>query len=240
MACQAYKEKFGEYPPDFAGVDGSLGTAQKTKAIAAVARHLAKAFPRYTGDWTDPSNGLAAMFPIGITLTPQTALAIWLGGIPDGNGNPSGFAADPTNPFQPASVCASRVGPFFDFDRARINNGRFFSKGASASQMTSGAGAITYFRAENGTYCVDNTTTTKSVADTGSVNVCPAWNVNASTWVNPTAVQIFSPGLDMAYSSPTGSVTDRLNFPTGDNYGVNTFDDITNFSGGKTLEDNKP
>ena len=41
MALKAYKEKFGEYPPDFAGVDDSLGTTARTAAQNAVVRHLA-------------------------------------------------------------------------------------------------------------------------------------------------------------------------------------------------------
>jgi type II secretion system protein G len=46
MACKAYKEKLGEYPPDFAGVN--FGNAiVRTPAQNAILRHLAKAFPRY-------------------------------------------------------------------------------------------------------------------------------------------------------------------------------------------------
>jgi hypothetical protein len=55
-------------------------------------------------------------------------------------------------------------------------------------------------------------------------------------WVNPTSVQIFSAGLDTkfgALATPTTTVP-GLQFPTGENYvAPYTYDDITNFSGGK-------
>ena len=82
-ACQAYKERFGEYPPDF--------TDQNT-----VMRHLAKAFPRYQPGITQgggPSNNWAGFrrdMQAGSTnnldvnnFTPASALTFWLGGYTD-------------------------------------------------------------------------------------------------------------------------------------------------------------
>ena len=62
--------------------------------------------------------------------------------------------------------------------------------------------------------------------------------------MNQQSVQIFSSGLDTLYGTLTNNgnasiLTDRLYFPTGDNYSPQTYDDITNFSGG-TLEDKIP
>ena len=110
MACQAYKEKFGEYPPDFAFVQVSENSSATDPRLGAgwqiVLRHLAKAFPRYVhnGDpypYTNIQNDLAHVGIDGPGLTPRTALAFWLGGIPDPNNHylPSGFGADPTQPF---------------------------------------------------------------------------------------------------------------------------------------------
>jgi len=222
-ACQAYKEKFGEYPPDFAGIATPEGQA-------IITRHLAKAFPRYTGDWR------AALSNLGIdytTLTPQDALVFWLGGIPDATGMPSGFAADPTNPFQTPEVCPSRIGPFFDFDRNRLGVGQFrfrYWPQAAVGDRSSGAGAITYFRAENGGYGG------KSAADPGGGVVWPAVDIRLgglpnNAWINPKGVQIFSSGLDMKY----GALDAPLQFPHGGNYRPETYDDVTNFSNG-TLE----
>jgi len=210
MACQAYKQKFGEYPPD--GLDSN-----------AFARHLRKAFPRYTGD----GSGLP------VTLTPQTALAFWLGGVQDANGKPTGFAADPTNPFLPATACPSRIGPFFEFDRNRLDGYRYWPQGVLSDQPGSGTtGAITYFRADNGLY-------DGKYQDDSSGRVYPAQDrrVNGYPWINPKSFQIFSAGLDMQYG--TADPNGTLQFPTGGNYTEEVFDNITNFSGG-TLEDAMP
>ena len=104
-ACMAYKEKFGEYPPDFAGVDGSLDTGGsttiQTAAQYAVLRHLARAFPRYQPGTTLTANdsrrgtfaGFAADVAVGWKLdvvtpnkggmSPVSALTFWLGGLPN-------------------------------------------------------------------------------------------------------------------------------------------------------------
>ncbi len=128
-ACKMYKEKFGEYPPDFALVYWATNPGPVAQNV--VLRHLAKAFPRYTpgitgggaGTWAGFLHDLNATGAIDPnSLTPQTALAFWLGGVPDPANNylPSGFAADPTNPFQTPAQCASRISPFFDFDSTRL------------------------------------------------------------------------------------------------------------------------
>ena len=89
--------------------------------------------------------------------------------------------------------------------------------------------------------------------------VFPAYDTrtsNAATgmvnWVNPSSIQIFSSGLDMRYGSVTATRPVEpflpvpnvfalcLAYPTGENYvQPYTYDDITNFSGGK-LEDAIP
>jgi hypothetical protein len=196
-------------------------------------------------------------------------LAFWLGGVPDGTTYlPSGFAADPTNPFQTPANCASRIPAFFDFDSTRlipvtISGSTFQAVPGAGSRVwlywPQGAdgnhtsGAITYFRAENGAYTVvdaSNNPYYKSQTDLGDPNspqgvVWPAVDMRTSStgpiYVNPQSVQIFSSGLDVrfgAYSSTNavtinGSTYNVLAFPTGDNYLPQTYDDITNFSGGK-------
>jgi type II secretion system protein G len=302
MACQAYKEKFGEYPPDFAFVqpkdnpDGN--TTRQTAAWQIVMRHLAKAFPRYVHNndpppYTNIQNDLNAVGVDTYSFTPRTALAFWLGGIPDPANHylPSGFAADPTNPFKTPAQCASRIGPFFDFDPTRlkpISSVRQITQADLASgtapplaylywpqginvDVTSGTdnftGAIAYFRAENGANTVTYATAGGATSSDAKVQrdwpdpsngnagvwVYPAYdtrtsNATAVNWVNPGSVQIFSSGLDTRYGSVTpptfpSTANTMLNtclaFPAGGNYQPPTFDDITNFSGGK-LEDSIP
>jgi type II secretory pathway pseudopilin PulG len=296
-ACKAYKEKFGEYPPDFTYVTAvavaELYTAHQSPAKLAaqqlVLRHLAKAFPRYQpGISSPPATPLtgwagfiadltnAGVLPSGATdpqiadqLNPQTALAFWLGGIADPTtGVPTGFAADPTNPFQTTAQCASRIGPLFDFDPTRLKNvttvaitrnWAYWPQGALGDKTT---GAITYFRAENGTYTVSYVVpnlgtfyyvkATKDAGDATKPHICAAndTRINTTTppFVNPKSIQIFSSGMDTKYGdvgaasgvqsgSPASVI--GLQFPTGDNYQPSTYDDVTNFTTG-TLEDAVP
>ena len=302
MACQAYKEKFGEYPPDFASSPGfnyylrASDQWTETASQEIVQRHLAKAFPRYANasSWPAIAQDLDRVGIDVSKLTPRTALAFWLGGIPDPNNSnrPSGFGADPTQPFSlptadltgnhsAAPVCASRIGPFFDFDSTRLKTivsnpipsgstskvlcvQLYWPQGSTVNVTPPSndnvSGAITYFRAENGLYCLTSTfrgnivTAVKSQTDTGDPSnpqgvVFPAFDTRTSTtsptvvinWVNPTSVQIFSAGPDMLFGNvqPPLANTTGLQFPTGENYRPYTYDDVTNFSGGK-LEDKIP
>lgn len=249
MALQAYKEKFGEYPPDFAGIN-SFVAAEQLAAQQAVLRHIRKVFPRCStvAVWADffTATGLA-----DADLTPQSALAFWLGGMRDGTGKPIGFSADPTNPF---GASTSRVGPFYDFDQNRLNGYLYWPK--EADNHVAGSGAIVYFRAENGGYA------NKLAMDMGAIPIYPAIDTRLSNvdglfnyvstnpnptynWVNPKSGQIFCSGLDMTYSplvSIHADLDGHLAFPSGENYNPVTgftYDDITNFSGG-TLEDAMP
>ena len=110
MALEAYKQKFGEYPPDLTD-------------LAALDRHLKRAFPRYPGNAATFLNSVAAAYGINspdlTKLGPASALVIFLGGIPEqpGSSKPAGFHADPKNPFQWGQP---RTQPFFEFDVSRL------------------------------------------------------------------------------------------------------------------------
>ena len=278
MACQAYKEKFGEYPPDFAANDPSEvypEAADGTTAYwqRAVLRHLARAFPRYRpGITTSPTpfakkNWLGLLDDISgwglnvTSLTPVGAMAFWLGGQPVWNGpagNPTdptkpvtafrGFSANPANPFDNSP---SRIQPFYEFNLMclmyRATDGLAVWPTSACDQ---GSSPMVYFRANNGTYLQEGSNTAvKSYGTT--VVMYPAVDTRLSnlaalaslTWVNPKSFQIFCSGQDMTYgtlgTTPTLTPNNVLAFPAGTNYGAATFDDITNFSGGK-LEDAIP
>lgn len=148
-ACQAYKERFGEYPPDFSGIGGELGIPEpRNTARRIVLRHLARAFPRYqnANDW----NGFVADLDAGwhvdaMHLSPASALILLLGGQPDwmirtvaGGGKPvgtpkwpadsdfdaqqpvKGFLGFSANPQNPFDGGSSHIAPFFDFDATRV------------------------------------------------------------------------------------------------------------------------
>jgi prepilin-type N-terminal cleavage/methylation domain-containing protein len=233
MACQAYKEKFGEYPPDFCFTntnDYPLGNPVGDAARAAVLRHLAKAFPRYqpgaagggnTG-WQGFVDDVNAGWSINVnTLTPFQALRFWLGGrLVDGVF--TGFSANQLNPFD---ASPSRIKPFFEFDQNRIVNGRYWPKDAFGNLST---GAIVYFRAENNSYVVGGVV--KSVVDPGDTSnpqVFPAvdrpqCNPNAAptpiyVFVNPKTFQIFSSGRDCQYTTPADNAAAAAFYPNNSN-----------------------
>ena len=138
--------------------------------------------------------------------------------------------------------CAARIGPFFEFDPTRLNGYRYWPQGAAGNKTT---GAITYFRAENGAYNIAGGTTTRSCPDSGETTpadhvVYPAKLVTTSgtTTINPKSFQIFSSGLGLRYGKPIDN--NWLIYPGGDNYDIETFDDIANFFTNGTLEDAQP
>ena len=191
LALNNYKSQFGEYPPDFTDA-------------AAVQRHIAKAFPYYTG----------AVVPTG---DPSTALFYWLAG-PDGEG----WSANSSDPFDNNP---SRIGPFFEFDPGRLADSRYYPPaGIPVGSGSSGFGPYIYFRSNRSGGYTDHP---------GFESTGPCQDTRASGWANPRSFQIRSSGLDALLGS-------GVQFPTGGDYDDDTWDDITNFSGGGTLEDAMP
>jgi hypothetical protein len=202
-------------------------------------------------------------------LSPAGALAFWLGGCPNWKTVASstsgavklgdtttyvdpktpvtgflGFSANPLNPFDSST---SRIAPIFDFNpnclyyQSTGSNGGIGIWTSTAYRASAVTSPIVYFQSNNGAYFKADGTTVKSCG-----NVRPAIDTRLSDlstptyiWVNPNSIQIFSSGLDRSYGALTVSPTDRLCFPSGTNYTAQTYDDVTNFSGG-TLEDAIP
>ena len=89
-ACKAYKEKLGEYPPDFAGLDNQItdkttGMTYQVQAQNLILRHLAKAFPRYpnSSSWSAFATDVQTNWGINVNnLSPASALTFFLGGQP--------------------------------------------------------------------------------------------------------------------------------------------------------------
>jgi prepilin-type N-terminal cleavage/methylation domain-containing protein len=146
--------------------------------------------------------------------SPASALAFWLGG-PNGNG----FSANPQNPFDTNS---SRIGPFFEFDpgRLKIAGGvrRYYPP-----RVPGLTAPYVYFRAGGNGY----------EGHPGDPPVKPFWDTRTHNWVNPRSFQILCAGLDGQFGAGN-------QFPAGEDYDAANRDDLTNFSGGKTLENARP
>jgi type II secretory pathway pseudopilin PulG len=129
MALQSYKQKHGEFPPDFANVNNAV-PAVALDARTAVLRHLRKAFPRYqpvgsgamTNDWDRFCYDVNNNYGINpATFDAASALVFWLGGLPETTAaaawKPAGFHSDPQFPFKQG---LPRTEPFFDFKAERL------------------------------------------------------------------------------------------------------------------------
>ena len=119
MAMNAYKDKYGDYPPDFCGVarDRRQRLTYRSAcnaARAAVVRappqgvsslHTGPDFQAHTGTEWDRvcarCGSLRRQRSMFATLTPASAIVFWLGGMPalDGSKTLTGFSANPENPF---------------------------------------------------------------------------------------------------------------------------------------------
>lgn len=243
-ALENYKREYGEYPPDFAGLDGSA--AAKEAAQKRVISHLRKRFPRYgltgdvTTDWNTFHNAVAmatssGSVPLEVnSFTPSTALAFWLGGLPDNTDQTilTGFSADPAHPFESSTVVPSRVAPLMEFraDQLHVTTG-----GVEFRPSPSGLTApYVYFKAwSSGGYYPDNTPAE------------PYYDSGKNVWLNPKTFQIISAGLDDGYGAPLTSTGVAPHFPSGDNFDESDsavtqygshYDNQTNFAKG-TLED---
>jgi type II secretory pathway pseudopilin PulG len=231
MALEQYKQKFGEYPPDFSG------DLTSTNVQAAILRHISHAFPRFTStwiggtsypvDWTHLQQEILANSNNLVDLskmTPASALVFWLGGIPDAQGRLCGFSKNPADPFENPSTTPSRIGPFYDFDPSRLtmksgsteNNGKFYPSGVPVS-----AGQpYVYFRAEQGQpeqkreyFIYDGSAYTfKCWPVYPNQSTQPYWDQRTMGWVNSTSFQILCSGLDCNFGKenvyPTGLVPD--------------------------------
>lgn len=136
MAIEKYKIEYGDYPPDFAFINhGDMTNPNDPIRLQArndLMRHIRKRWPRYGGS---PLNLIASLANYGLAqapasatddpmtlriyLDPASALAFWLGGLPEEATalKPSGFHQDPTNPFQTGGP---RAEPLFEFDERRF------------------------------------------------------------------------------------------------------------------------
>ncbi len=227
-ACLAYRERFGELPPD------------GTEDVDVIRRHLRKAFPLWTASDSD-INTLVA------NLDPSTALMFFLGGPQDTNGRPIGFSPNPRNPFA-LTPTEGRIGPFYEFKRDQIstvNTFRYFPPGVNKNNEL---GVFVYFRAEDdhasGDEYLESSASGATIkgwdlAADGSNDAVPLRDgrIAAATrpWINPDSCQIICGGLD-------GRMGTGTNFPDGTAVGTYTafddyrWDDQANFTDG-TFED---
>lgn len=144
-----YKNEYGEFPPDFWGLNDPNAALQQ-KAQQDLRRHLRKRWPKYAAGGDPVVQFAADLTAAGLDptkLDPASALVFWLGGLPEeapsGIWKPAGFHADEEHPFQ---FGQPRTGPMFEFDPKKITNDavgvlRYYMEAPTGSPLV-------YFRAQ--------------------------------------------------------------------------------------------
>ncbi len=238
-AMESYKQKFGDYPPDFT----TFTAADLTPNLNAnhlVVRHLRKAFPRH-------AENLALAFSDGSgnfrKPDPAEALVFWLAQLWD-------------DPRKPLMGSGQRI-VLFPFDEKRLVDPD--GDGLYAYIPPDGKDApYVYFDSRVYTNNKPISGTTPPVVASLCVYKDSAGNplvypyvtkrnnalvstTNPLTMANPTTFQIISAGLDGDYGDvtsvvpgppPTTDPTTYKVFPWGDNYQIGDLDNISNFSVG--------
>jgi prepilin-type N-terminal cleavage/methylation domain-containing protein len=227
QAVESYKQKFGDYPPDFSSVRvvGDLSDANNI-----VARHLRKAFPRHT----ENAASFAAFFVDSSgsfhVPDPSEALVFWLCRLKN-------------DPRQPLSSATTERHVFFPFDEARLvdvdNNGWVSYVPKDGKNVP-----YVYFDSRTYQFTYGGSPAFSSYPGYPATTATGVWpyksnsNSTAPNFANPTTFQIISAGLDGDYGPTTGVSTYNYRwFPNGTNYELGDMDNITNFSEGKTLQD---
>ena len=233
MAVESYRQKHGDYPPDF--TDGDI-----------VSRHLRKAFPRHVETDTGALSEL-----LSLNLTAAEALVFFLAQVGNDPRRPlSGRAHTDRDPDSPPSGWEGSLDDwqnqlahlesfreqFFDFEESRLRPTRRIRLGdrllnlyAYVPQDAQGAPYI-YF--ENRTYASARYDAVHPVSET--VRPYQSSQTTIPDFANSTTFQIISAGLDGEFGD-TGA--EYKIFPAGTNYTREDLDNITNFSDGRTLGD---
>lgn len=215
-AVTAFKTAFGIEPPSRITICEAAADWNADPANKALVRRL---WPEF--DFSDTDRNGNSNTTDTITLTAPECLVFFLGGVLN-SGAPAGFSANSASPF---ALGGGRVGPFYEFNKSRINvttrNG--FTVATYSDNLGSSSGAAKpylYF----GTYDGEGY---KAVDLTGS-GIANIYLTSAGgpAWM-PQSHQIISAGLDGDYGS--GGAYD----PSQANGGLSSTadrDNITNFS----------
>ena len=211
-AFEQFKNKYGDYPP------ADLRNADDPNS--AINQFCRRAFYRYAGDDAQLKadiltrlNQLTGAGAADITsFEPAQALVFWL----------SGFSPDPTQPFTGAGTYDA----YYDFESARLAEGKFLAPGKNLIADANGnnvwdSGEL--YKDEKAYLYIDRRSYGVDYNHNNGV-------FRAYQGVNANSYQIICSGLDEDYG--TGNITYPAGpFPGGDK------DNLTNFSGGKTLYD---
>jgi general secretion pathway protein G len=247
MAIKSYRDRNGEFFPDFALLSANY-------ADQVVARHIRRAYPRYGGAPNYATLRVRVQAscgrnlgnpnaPINQRLDAAESLVFFLGGVPNVNRIPEGYSADPRDPFLAAARQSQRIPPLFDFAEEQLfdadNDGwpEFYPPGMNPA---TGGMPYVYFSGDprSGTYIGAYIRAGAPANNVARPYGFTRDNINMASWVHPDTFQIIAAGLDNTYGTPANLNAIPL-FPNGRNYSQADMDNLTNFSRG-TLGDAIP
>jgi hypothetical protein len=211
MGIETYKQRFGDYPPDFSDWD-------------LVERHFRKAFPRLS-ESLDPTLQVDDGAKLG-DIDPAEALVFWLSCLKDDPRHPVTGSGEPL--------------VLFEFDELRLwdfdGDGWWeYVPAGSGTQET----PYVYFDSRTyrqARYPKDETESSiQGVAYPYSV-MALFDKPGRRTMANPNTFQIISAGLDGDY----GANNPVKILPNGVGFGPGDWDNVANFSDGRALRDWTP
>ena len=227
-SLEAYKTEMGAYPPDFANADAALDIKQMTN-------HMARKFRN-----RQPQD--QSQFDV-TGLDPAEALVFWLYGFSKDAKFPLARreALDPTAAVR---IPLKGTNPFFDFDQSRLMD----KDGDGYPEYYPQDSEMPYVYVRNDNYGVE----TAPGSGMFAANLIPVLNGNVSIrayaaqivgtavqrFAEPEKFQIICAGLDGEFGA--GAISQLAVYPDGIGYAESDEDNLTNFSGGKTLEDAIP
>jgi prepilin-type N-terminal cleavage/methylation domain-containing protein len=245
QAMEAYKNKYGEYPPDF------------TNPLAVVA-HMRKAFPRSNSAVVQAWLSNTTLTPLPGNLDPAEAIVVWLGMLKN-------------NPRDPLTGVGESVS-LFDFDQTRLTD--FDNDGWKEYVPKHAPGApYVYFDGrvlggaclyKDAMYPPSTSALVNSLGvarpyrsniaiDAQDTKTVPKTTGNPTQWVSPNKFQIICAGLDGQFSDPSATPPNGFQadgstgypifkqFPA-PNYNVSDqdSDNLTSFAESKTIGDSVP
>ncbi len=239
-AFETYKQQRGEYPPSFG--ENYAGMARYSSVVE---RHLQRCYPKFLDNPMVTNDNKDNFYNnIAPRIDQAEALVLWLRSMSSSVADP--FQALPVfPPSYPIPANFATRNSYYEFDDKRLiddDNDGFPTYRAKYCRDTD------YIYMENRNYLTYLAQNAYARSGTGTQRTVP-YAASATTGVNPTKFQIISAGLDGDFGNLPGlngmTYKPKL-FPTGavtminDGYGQAELDNITNFSGGKTLGDSRP
>lgn len=153
------------------------------------------------------------------SLNAAYSLVFWLGGVTDKDGKMIGFSRDRKNPFDTTNK--ARIGPFYEFDPLRLRNENGLSVYLPRNDNPR-SDPFVYFRPDS-----------KGEYHGACENCRPCRDSVGGGWVCPKSFQLFAPGMDGKYGC-------GVQYPSGTDYDAQRKDDLSNFTGAATLDNDMP